>query len=313
MLPGSLLLVKQPRRRPGTELARSILSSPPFRSGLRLATRDAPLPLEVRRRLYLKVGKKVRAPVGTAFTQRVPRGEPLRFGLDGTIRELYWVGAFEVDSLPLFVAYARRSRCVLDVGAAEGLYAFLAASVRPDTRVLAFEPGSRQLERLRRNLELNRPGPGDRVEVIEVALSDHVGEAQFFELPGGTSSLNPEFRSDTSPRTVTVTTGDRVLPGLLGDDRIDLVKIDTESTEPEVMAGLEGTLATDRPVIFCEVLRGRTEDRLQPIVDALGYRTWWLGPDGPVLRDRIQGVPKYVNWLFLPDDSIPPASDPIFR
>ncbi len=293
-------------------VARGAISSPPARVGLRLVTYHSPLPLRLRRNVYLRVGKKVHPPVGSVFEQSVGRQGAVRFGLDGTVRELYWVGAFEVDALPMFVAYARRSRCVLDVGAAEGLYGLLAAAVSPDARVLAFEPGSRQLDRLTINLELNRPGAADRIELVEVALSDHDGEEQFFELPGGTSSLNPEFRSDTAPRTVRVARGDEVLPGLLGDARVDLVKVDTESTEPEVLSGLSGTLERDRPVVFCEVLRGRTEDRLQPIVDQLGYTTWWLSGDGPVRQDRIVGRPGFVNWLFLPDDSAPLRPDGIF-
>lgn len=290
---------------PVKEMMRAILSSAPARSGLRFATRDAPLPLRTRRRLYLRLGKKVRPPDGTTFAQVVPGGRRLQFGLEGTVRELFWVGAFEVDSLPLFVAYARESRCVLDIGAAEGLYGLMAASVNPDAKVLAFEPGSQQLMRLRRNIRLNLPGVGEQIEVVDIALSDHEGEAQFFELPGGTSSLNPDFRADTAPRTVTVSRGDELVPVLLGDRRVDLVKVDTESTEPEVLAGLHQTLSADRPVIFCEVLRGRTESRLQPIADDLEYRTWWLGPDGPVRQARIAGVPTYVNWLFLPDDAEP--------
>ena len=140
-----------------------------------------------------------------------------------------------------------------------------------------------------------------------MALSDHDGEELFFELPGGTSSLNAEFRSNTAPRTVRVITGDSVVPGLIDDRSVDLIKIDTESTEPEVIAGLRSTIARDRPVIFCEVLATRTEARLQPLLDELGYQAWWLSEDGPVRRPTIAGVANWVNWLFLPDDSTPPV------
>ena len=292
--------------------ARKVLSSAPGRSVLRYLTASSPLPFRVRRRLYLKVGKKVRPPVGAEFEQPVPGGLPVRFRLDGTVRELFWVGAFETDSLPLFVAYAQRSSCVLDVGAAEGLYALLAAAVSPGSTVLAFEPGSRQIGRLEANLQLNRPGAGTSVRAVDIALSDHNGEAQFFELPGGTSSLNPEFRSNTEPRSVRVARGDDILPDLLGTQPVDLMKIDTESTEPEVLAGLRATVARDRPVIFCEVLRGRSEDRLQRIVDELGYRAWWLSGYGPVRQDRIVGRAGFVNWLFLPDHDAPLRAHGLF-
>lgn len=280
---------------------------------LRSITHDSPLPFRARRRAYLRIGKKVRPPAGTTFEVPVRGGRPISFLLDGTVRELFWVGAFEIDSLPLFVSYARRSSCVLDIGAAEGLYGLLAASVQPDAKVVCFEPGSRQVARLSANLELNRPGPGDQVTMVELALSDHEGEEQFFELPGGTSSLNPDFRSATEPRAVKVARGDDVIDQFVAGEPVDLVKIDTESTEPEVIEGLRSTLERDRPVIFCEVLRGRTEARLQPIIDDLGYHTWWLSGEGAVRQDRISGRPGFVNWLFLPDESSPPPPDRLFE
>lgn len=291
---------------------RRVVSSSVGRWLVRLVTYHSPLSIAARRRVYQRVAKKVRPPEGTVFEQAVPGGRTVRFRLEGTVRELYWVGAFEVDALPLFVAYARQSSIVLDVGAAEGVYAHLAASVAPDASVLAFEPGSRQIERLDANLALNRPGPADQITAVEVGLSDHDGEEQFFELPGGTSSLNPEFRSHTAARAVRVARGDGVVAEYLGDKRVDLIKIDTESTEPEVLEGLRQTIARDRPVIFCEVLRGRTEQRLQPLIDELDYRTWWLSADGPIREDRIVGRPDLFNWLFLPDDRDPLRADRLF-
>jgi FkbM family methyltransferase len=287
------------------ELVRGAMSSAPGRSVIRWATLKSPLGHEHRRWVYLKVGKKVRWDAQRSFEHCEPGGVPVRFTLQGTVRELYWLGAFEIDALPYFVQYARTASCVLDVGSAEGVYALLAASVSPDAKVFAFEPGSRQLERLQRNIELNRPGPGDRVEVVDVALSDHDGDQLFFELPGGTSSLNPEFRRDTAARQVRVARGDSLVQSLVEGRRVDLVKIDTESTEPDVISGLRDTIAADRPAIFCEVLRGRTEDRLQQLVDELGYDTWWLGPAGPERSSRIEGRPTFVNWLFLPSGTAP--------
>lgn len=65
------------------------------------------------------------------------------------------------------------------------------------------------------------------------------------------------------------------------------------------------TITEDRPAIFCEALRGRTEERLQVLLDEFGYDTWWLGPDGPVHRGRIDGHPEFLNWLFLPRGTQP--------
>lgn len=229
---------------------------------------------------------------------------PVSFHRKGLARELYWVGDYEPESLSLFVEYARTAACVLDIGAADGVYTLFAASVIPSgSRVLAFEPGEAQSARLRANVALNQ-SIAERVTVLEAALSDHDGQEEFYEL-GGNSSLNPDFRSATHVRRVSVAKGDTVVPTLAEGRSIDLMKVDTESTEPDVLAGLQMTVTEHRPVIFCEVLRGRTESRLQPFVDRLAYRTWWLSPDGPIREDRIEGRPEGVNWLFLPDDREP--------
>jgi hypothetical protein len=111
-------------------------------------------------------------------------------------------------------------------------------------------------------------------------------------------------------RTVEVACGDDVVADLLPDRTVDLIKLDTESTEPAALRGLDATVERDRPVIFCEVLAGRTEPELQPLVDKWGYRTYWLSDDGPVLREPIIGEKSNVNWLFLPDDRAPLRVDP---
>lgn len=286
-------------------MVRSVISAPPVTAAIRVVTTNRHLPVSAQRRVYLRVGKKVRQDPAAVFSYRVGEVQ-VRFHKEGTIRELFWVGEFETDALPLFTEYARSAECVLDVGAAEGVYSLFAAAVGPTgAKVLAFEPGSVQLVRLRANVRLNAQMFGDRIEVVPIALSDYEGQEEFFELPGGTSSLNPTFRVAATPRLVEVARGDDVVPGLARDRRIDLIKVDTESTEPEVLGGLTETVRRDRPVIFCEVLRGRTEQRLQPLIDHLGYRSWWLSGDGPVPEARIEGRSGQVNWLFLPDDRAP--------
>lgn len=297
------------------QIARRVLGTPAVVVPLRWLNTNPRLSTDARHRLYLRVSRRVHPAPGTRFTHRRPGGATLELLLDGTLRELYWTGEYEADTLPLFAAYASRSATVLDVGAADGVYALVAAAENPRARVLAFEPGLHQLDRLRHHVEANRAVVGDRIEIIGVALSNQDGTARFYDSASeGDSSLNADFRPGSTAREVTVARGDTVvaerLAGTTPDPvRIDLVKIDTESTEPDVLDGLAGTIERDRPVIFCEVLAGRTEDRLQQRVDAWDYRTWWLGPDGPVRRDVIVGDPanRHVNWLFLPDDRPPPT------
>jgi FkbM family methyltransferase len=146
------------------------------------------------------------------------------------------------------------------------------------------------------------------VECIHAAVSDTNGQARFFfsqaalreGLPSS-SSLSETFMADA--------------PELAGVDvplvsvdtfvethsihRIDLVKIDTETTEPSVLRGMRRTLARDRPTIVCEILHGRVDTAaIEAELRPLGYKFFLLKPDGPQSREMIDGHPEFLNFLF---------------
>lgn len=91
---------------PLKEAARSVLSAAPSRALLRAITTNRRLSYEHRRWVYLRLGKKVRQDEATKF-EHSSGTTTLKFHLQGIARELYWVGEYEPDSLPLFVEYAR--------------------------------------------------------------------------------------------------------------------------------------------------------------------------------------------------------------
>lgn len=214
------------------EIARRVAGLPGISPALRWYGSRPGLSDDARHDFFVRVTKKLPAPSPT-FTHRFPGGRPLTIVLDGIARELYWTGTYEIDALPLFVRYAEGARAVLDIGAADGLFSLFAAAADPDARFLAFEPGLRQLERFRRNVGANRAVVGDRIEIIDAALSTEDGVATFHDTPSeGDSSLNARHRAAGVPREVTVARGDTVVAERLGTTPVDLVKLDTESTEP---------------------------------------------------------------------------------
>ena len=60
------------------------------------------------------------------------------------------------------------------------------------------------------------------------------------------------------------------------------------------------TLRRDKPFIITEVLGRGSEKRLEEILGPLGYRYYLLTSDGHRLRDRIEGHPEWLNYLFTP-------------
>jgi FkbM family methyltransferase len=221
---------------------------------------------------------------------------------DWVSNQIFWRGwtGYEPETVPLFYRLATRARTTIDVGAYVGFYSLLAGHANPAGQVFAFEPLPEVHERLRRNLVLNGL---DNVHCVRSAAGQSDGIAEFFSLPTRmptSSSLSPELMR-SAPELITSSVEVITLDTFVRDNkipRVDLVKIDTENTEPQVLSGMRTTLERDRPFIICEVLGRGSEGPLEKILRPLGYRYYHLTPDGPVHRDHIQGHPEWLNYLF---------------
>ncbi|WP_411849798.1 FkbM family methyltransferase [Stenotrophomonas sp. LGBM10] len=147
--------------------------------------------------------------------------------------------------LRLFLEHALKAGDVfVDAGANIGLHTVAAAhAVGADGSVIAIEAMPRTLEHLKASLRLSGVEP--QVTVLPVALGaqDEDGRAFHVGAVAGHSSLYP---LDEEVETVLVDV--RTLDGLLGEQRIDLVKIDVEGAELDVLAGMEGLLAANPAV-----------------------------------------------------------------
>jgi FkbM family methyltransferase len=203
------------------------------------------------------------------------------------------------EALRFFAACLPHAQSFLDVGANTGVFSLLAARAGLP-RVHAFEPAPAIFDLLVRNVRLN----GLRnVECHAMAVSDRPGSTVLYIPPGEVpteASTQRGFRRNTQEVTVETTTlDDFVRVHDLG--RVDLMKIDTESTEPQVLDGAREVLESSRPVMICEVLKGLTEARLHALLSPYGYRYFWLTDRGLVPRERIEGDADYrfLNYVFV--------------
>lgn len=236
----------------------------------------------------------------------LPNGRTLRLWSradDWVSNQVYWRGwrGYEPETAPLFFRLASKARVTLDVGAYVGFFTLLGAHANPNGRVYAFEPLPDAFERLQSNVALNKLM---NVQTVSAAVGAVNGRADFFcadtHMPCS-SSLSYEFmQSADSLRSIPVPVVK--LDTFVRENRvqsIDLMKIDTESTEPQVLNGMIETIQRDKPLIFCEVLKQRgSEESLQEIIHSINYRAYLLTPDGPELRDRVEGHPEWLNYLF---------------
>lgn len=240
---------------------------------------------------------------------RLPNGEQLKLwsrGDDWISTQLFWRGmkGYEPATVPLLFALATRARLTVDVGAYVGYLTVLAALANPRGRVIALEPLPATHARLLRNVRLNRLS---NVECVNAAAGAEAGRAELYHLKEGLSSAASLERAHLEGCDGVTSTAVEVvsLDELLAERsvyRVDLIKLDTETTELQVLAGAEGILRRDHPHIICEVLQPGTARAMTRLLEPLGYRFYDLRRHGPQERSAI--VPSsasdadYGNYLF---------------
>lgn len=208
---------------------------------------------------------------------------------------------YEPDGLACFLSLtaAAPPGAVLDVGANVGIYAALASALT-DREVWAFEPAPE----VAAVAAAFAAGNDLSFEVEQLAFGAEDGTATLYmaDASDTSSSLAADFRRGSTQVEVPVETLDSWCERT--GVRPAVVKIDTETTEPDVIAGATRTLTAHRPWLLCEVLAGRVEERLQEALAPLGYRWFQVRGEPPyVERDRIEGDPnhEHLMWLFCPE------------
>ncbi len=247
-----------------------------------------------------------RMPLPAIVRVRLPDGESLRLVCPGqgecVATALFWGGfaAFEPETTGLFYRLSRAAACVCDIGAYTGYYGLLAARASAASRVCCFEPVPALHRLLAENVRLNAVR---NVTAEPLALGNQSGETEI-HLPDGelptSASLLAGFRPRTAPVRVAVTTLDEFVTRHT-IPRVDLIKIDTEATEHQVLAGMREVLKRDAPVIVSEVLFDRNGRAQQAVVETCGYRWFHLTDAGPVPTPAVEGDPHHRcrNYLFV--------------
>jgi FkbM family methyltransferase len=247
-------------------------------------------------------------PRSGTVVSRLPNGARMRLwskGDDWVSNQVFWREwhGYEPETTPLFFRLAQSAGTVIDVGAHVGYYTLLAALANPAAKVYAFEPIAALFARLQAHVALNHL---DNVTCHPQALGERIGTAPIYlsreaELPcsaGLAAAFYAPWAASMTSRSVPVNTLDSFVAAA-GIGRVDLIKIDTETSEPEVLKGAAATLRRDRPDLIVEVLTGHdVESRLHALLDGLGYRYYRLESGGLAPAARIAADGAFPNWLF---------------
>ena len=223
-----------------------------------------------------------------------------RWGLETTF---FWFGidkAWESASISAWMTLCKDADVIVDIGAAEGIYALVSKCLRPSSRVLAFEPLPGAFETLRRNVGLNHYD----IECLQVSLSDFVGSAGFYvDSPLSNEGSLVCNAGGHHSQIVEVATLASVIRSR-GLKKIDLIKIDVEGAELGVLKGMEECLDCFRPSFLVEVLTDETGRGIEDLVGPMGYEYYDVNDDirkGPLGARRVPVIRKAtcLNYLLL--------------
>jgi FkbM family methyltransferase len=242
-----------------------------------------------------------------------PAAEPARVAVEAPWRsyvprllEESGVAGYEPETTAAFLAAISLGDATeaFDVGANVGIFSIIAATTTL-ARVTGFEPTPQLAETFGTIAAAN----GLSCTVEPIALGGQTGVATLYlsAKTDSSNSLKAGHRAATGMVEVPVERLDDYVART--GRRPGVMKIDTETTEPDVLAGGMETLRTVRPWVVCEVLAGTTEAALASILRPLGYRFHHLGDvPVPVEVDEIVGDPTWLHrdWLFTPEP-LPPA------
>jgi FkbM family methyltransferase len=222
------------------------------------------MPAPLKRALYrfAPLARLIRGGLNRAAPRGLTRISVAAGGLSGATLLLdlqeekdYWLGTYEPELQSAVMEMVEPEMVAYDVGANIGYISILLARRAGEKgRVLAFEALPANLERLRQNLALNDMGA--QVRVVEAAVMDHSGPAQFLVGPSGGmgKAAGSAGRQTEDKQAISVT-------GLALDDFVhaqgnpapQVVKMDIEGGELLALPGMRRLLRETHPLILLEL------------------------------------------------------------
>ncbi len=251
---------------------------------------------------------------------KLTEGKNMLFHANATsnlLRVLFWKGiqGFEFAPYKVFVHLAKNSSCFFDIGANIGYYSLVAKKFNPSILVHGFEPMPSAAKYFKNNCKINN---FNDVEVHQMALTNFMGEATFYsnknpKFPNevdflyGDNSLNSDATgviSRVEIKVKTDTLDNFIAAHLKENQKIDLIKLDTEGTENLVLEGASNVLKKHRPIIMCEIIKGFIEREIENILADNSYLYFEVTDNGLKQVTKLIVNSGKLDFFFVPQEKL---------
>lgn len=252
------------------------------------------LPRPVKQAIYgfkplarlIRRGLNRAAPAGLTEV-RVAAGDLAGFTLllDMQTEKDYWLGTYEPDLQSALRELIAPGWVIYDVGANIGYVSLLLAKAAGEGgRVFAFEALPANVERLRRNVDLN--GMAARVTVVAAAVTQAAGPVRFFvHESGGMGKVEGSAGREEQYQAEVVVEGlslDEFVYAQ-GNPPPQAVKMDIEGGEVLALPGMRRLLAEARPLMLMELHGPDSARAAWETLTAAGYQICWMRRGFPVV------------------------------
>ena len=239
------------------------------------------------------------------FTVAIDELHSFRLKSDGSSIEnsIFWAGItgeWEAASVNLWIKLAKNAQVVFDVGANTGIYALIVKAFNPKAKVFAFEPINRIFDKLKYNSQLNNYD----IVCLKQAVSNKDGNAPFYDIPeenSYSSSLSADFAGNKGYEVNSIVIETIRLDTLIKQknlEKVDLIKIDVETYEPEVLEGLGEYLNKFKPTLLIEILSDEIARKVETFVSNKGYLYFDINEETNSVK-QVNQITKSSSYNYL--------------
>ena len=245
---------------------------------------------------------KFKFPVKGKYNIKLNEKTSIKFACNETSycgKILFWDGVegYEYSVISIFMELLKEVTTFFDVGANLGYYSLVGKAINPLVKIIAFEPMPGPQNYFKKNLALNS---FNDIVLEPLALSNNEGEMEF------TSVINRKFahvkdqltgdgslfdKKDGYAKLVKVQVKVDMLDNYVKRNNItslELIKLDVEAHEDIVLSGAKNMLQNFKPIIICEVLKGKVEANIQKALLPYGYEFYQATNNGLINQDSIK-------------------------